>query len=229
MTLQTQEFVIRAGSLDDVPAVVELTNLSTQAETGTLGGLTVERLRSEWSQTGFDPAEDASLVFDGTGTLLGAAEFWHFEPFTQPFVWARVRPGYEGQGIGTALLAWAEAHAAASLPKAPPDARYSLRANTLSTQPAALDLFRDRDYQVIRHFLTMEIAYGLDDVLPEPVWPDGVRVRTHVPGPDDRLVYEAVDEAFQDHWGYTPLALRTLPGKHDRRAGLRAAPVVPGG
>jgi len=208
MTLQTQELVIRRGTLADVPAVVDLTNRCVEAESGTLGGLTVEELRHEWSTSGFDPAQDSTVIFDEAGTLVGAGEFWHSEPYTQPYVWARVLPGHEGQGIGTALLTWAEAHAAEVMHKAPPDARYSLRANMLSTQTAAHDLFADRGYAIIRHFFTMKITYGLHDALPEPIWPEGVRVRTHVPGPDDRPVFEAVDEAFRDHWGFTPMVYK---------------------
>jgi mycothiol synthase len=205
MTLQTQELVIRPGTLDDVTDIVDLTNRCSEVESGTFGGLTVETLTNQYTSDGFDLAEDIRVAYDPEGALVGAAEFWCFEPYTQPFVWARVLPGREGQGIGTALVTWAEDRAQAVMHRAPADARYSLRANILSTQTAALDLFRDLDYQVIRHFFTMEIAYGLDDALPEPVWPEGIRVRTHNPGPDDRPVFEAVDEAFRDHWGYTPM------------------------
>lgn len=206
MVALSENLRLRPGTMADVPAIAYLTNRCTEAETGVFGGLTDENLANQYSYDGFDPAEDTALAFDADGTLVGAAEFWLFEPYTQPFVWARVLPGYEGRGIGTALTAWAEGRAAAAMPKAPPDARYSLRANILSTETAALDLFRDLGYTIIRHFFTMEIAYGLDETLPEPVWPAGIRVRTHNPGPDDRPVFEALNEAFRDHWGFTPMS-----------------------
>ncbi len=205
MVALSENLRLRPATMADVPAIAALTNRCTEAETGVYGGLTDANLANQYSYDGFNLAEDTTLVFGEDGTLVGAAEFWLFEPYTQPFVWARVLPGHEGRGIGTALTAWAEERAVAAMPKAPPDARYSLRANILSTETAALDLFRDLDYKIIRHFFTMEIEYGLDEALPEPVWPAGIRVRTHTPGPDDRPVFEAVDEAFRDHWGYTPM------------------------
>jgi len=44
---------------------------------------------------------------------------------------------------------------------------------------------------------------------PAPVWPAGIGVRTNVPGIDDRAMYEADQEAFQDHYGYVPVSLET--------------------
>ena len=39
---------------------------------------------------------------------------------------------------------------------------------------------------------------------PVPQWPAGIAVRTFVEGQDERLVFEADEEIFQDHWGYIP-------------------------
>jgi len=50
------------------------------------------------------------------------------------------------------------------------------------------------------------MAITLDAPLPTPDWPAGIAVRTFAPGRDDRAVFEAVEEAFADHWGHTPRA-----------------------
>jgi len=40
---------------------------------------------------------------------------------------------------------------------------------------------------------------GLADVAEEPVWPEGVTVRTFQPG-DERTFYDVHQESFADHW-----------------------------
>jgi mycothiol synthase len=49
----------------------------------------------------------------------------------------------------------------------------------------------------------MRIA--LDDKPPAPVWPEGFSVRTVVRGEDDERVFELVNDAFADHWEWTPI------------------------
>jgi ribosomal protein S18 acetylase RimI-like enzyme len=38
----------------------------------------------------------------------------------------------------------------------------------------------------------------------QPTWPMGIRVRPFVPGQDEYAVYEAMEEAFAQHWGQVP-------------------------
>jgi ribosomal protein S18 acetylase RimI-like enzyme len=42
----------------------------------------------------------------------------------------------------------------------------------------------------------------LDEPPPQPKWPETILLRTFQDYPELRAVYRAVDEAFQDHWGY---------------------------
>jgi mycothiol synthase len=41
----------------------------------------------------------------------------------------------------------------------------------------------------------------LDEASPLPHWPADISLRTFVPGKDERVVYEAVEDAFRDLWG----------------------------
>src|SRR5258706_14864989 len=36
----------------------------------------------------------------------------------------------------------------------------------------------------------------------EPRWPEGIAVRTCVPGQDERIIFDTLEEAFIDHWGH---------------------------
>jgi GNAT superfamily N-acetyltransferase len=49
----------------------------------------------------------------------------------------------------------------------------------------------------------MEIE--LDKAPPAPQWPAGIRVRTLYAGQEEHAVFEMIEEAFQDHWGHTPV------------------------
>jgi ribosomal protein S18 acetylase RimI-like enzyme len=56
---------------------------------------------------------------------------------------------------------------------------------------------RRRGYELVRHFFEMQI--DLDGEPAEPVWPEGLTVRTFTLE-DARAVYEADLEAFEGHW-----------------------------
>jgi mycothiol synthase len=51
----------------------------------------------------------------------------------------------------------------------------------------------------VRGYYRMSVE--LDGTPPQPEWPDGIRVRTFEPGRDEKVVYEAVEDAFCDVWG----------------------------
>jgi mycothiol synthase len=195
--------------MDDVKDVVELTNASLLAEQGT-SGLTVEALAKEWGAQHFVPERDALVVFHPEGGLVGAAEFWNQEPYVRPFVWARTHPDYEGQGIGTTIMTWAEERARRDMQRAPDEARVSLRATHLSTVVAAAELLIDQGFECDRHFYRMQIDMDPASPPPAPVWPEGIRVRQYVPGQDEHAVHEAIADAFSDHWGFSGLSFQTF-------------------
>jgi len=63
-----------------------------------------------------------------------------------------------------------------------------------------------RGYREIRGSWTMEIEFGVE-APPEPVIPDGIELRTYRHPDDERVVYEALQEAFADHWHFHPQTL----------------------
>lgn len=65
-----------------------------------------------------------------------------------------------------------------------------------------------RGYRPIRTSLTMEIEFGVE-APPEPVIPDGIELRPYRHPEDEQAVYEALQEAFADHWGFHPQPIET--------------------
>lgn len=67
---------------------------------------------------------------------------------------------------------------------------------------ATRDAYEQAGYRPVRHAFEMEI--DLADEPPEPSWPEGLVVRRFRPGADDARLHQAVEEAFADHWEYSP-------------------------
>lgn len=87
------------------------------------------------------------------------------------------------------LLDWAEARASL--------AGTRLFAGAWSSSEATLEALRARGFRLSRHSLRMSI--DLDRQTPEAVWPDGMTVRSFVPG-DERTFYDVHQETFRDTW-----------------------------
>ena len=67
-------------------------------------------------------------------------------------------------------------------------------------------LVRARGYEAIRASYTMEIAFGGEGPTRSAAV-DGIEIRGYRHPDDEQRMYEAQEEAFEDHWGHTPQAL----------------------
>jgi mycothiol synthase len=108
----------------------------------------------------------------------------------------RVPPREHDESIAAALLDAMERRA---VELATGDA--SVRVFLPSTWELGRRLVGHRGYEPFRHSFRMQIDFAGD--LPDPLWPEGLAVRTFVPGQDDEAVYAAQDEAFVDHFEHS--------------------------
>lgn len=194
-------FTSRPPVMADVPIAVDLLNLAALEMIGN-PETTTKEIETEWSTPGLDPEKDQRLIFSPDGTLVGYIELWaiHDNP-VHPWVWGRVHPDYKGLGLGTAMLAWAEARAQHVLEIVEPDARVSFRCNAPDNFKPSNQLLAGYGMDLIRHSFQMRIQ--LTEKPPAPAWPDGIAIRTYQPG-DIEAVYRTDDEAFADHFGHVP-------------------------
>jgi mycothiol synthase len=194
------EFIMRPATMNDLATAVDLFNACSQAQIGA-DEYTVEEYHREWESPGFDLENSTRAVFTLDGQLVGLIEVWDLaNPPVRIWVWGRVHPDFEGQGIGTRLMEWAEERARQSISRVSAGVQVVMQCGTVSSYEPPKHLFASLGMESNRHFWRM--AIDLDTDIPQPVWPDGIAVCTFADVNDLRTVYKAVDEAFRDHWGY---------------------------
>ncbi|MGW5051028.1 mycothiol synthase [Actinokineospora sp. NPDC004072] len=97
-----------------------------------------------------------------------------------------VRPQDRGRGLGTALVAEIRA-------TAPADVRFWSHGD----HPAAARIAERQGLARVRELWQMRLDFA--EPLPEPVWPQGVSVRTFVQGQDEEAVVAVNKRAFDWH------------------------------
>lgn len=171
---------LRLPTLDDLPALV--TFYEELRERYGARGRTEGQLRDEFR---WDDARGNHRVAVEDGRVTGHVSVWSPEP--QPDrAYLTVRALPRERAAYAQLLDWAEARSSARL-----------QASADHDDEPLLQELRERGYELARHFFEMEIDLAGEPA--DPVWPDGFTVRTFRPG-DERAVYAADLEAFEDHW-----------------------------
>jgi mycothiol synthase len=194
-------FTVRGARLEDVEAAVRLYNAWSQSVIQRDEFTNPNDIRNEWVSPGFDPNEDIRLVIAPSGEMVGYVEVWTIaKPPVHPWIWGRVHPDYEGLGIGTWLLRWGEQRALQALQNVPEGLRFAPRVGTFRQSEKSKKLFEDLGYRYLRSGYRMLIE--LDGLVPEPVWPEGITLRTYNPETDAEAVYRADIDCFRDHFGF---------------------------
>jgi mycothiol synthase len=189
---------IRAPTTEDFRAVADLVLASDVAGFGE-PDYTEQELLADWQD--LDLRRDAWVVAAPGGELAGYATVenrGHGTVFAEGYV----HPAYTGLGVGASLVRLTEARAREHAARLPPGSRAFVD-NTINGEDGASRRLLERaGYGAVRHFWRMAIE--LEEAPPEPRLPEGVSIRSCVPCEDERAIFEALDEALRDHWGYTP-------------------------
>jgi len=190
----------RRAGMEDLPKIHRLERKKTLHYLNEKG-LTLDRLTVDYQSPGFDPGKSVTLIEDQDGQLLGLVEVWDYaDPPVHPYIWMTVDPAHEDQGLEGYLLEWAEERARQAIDRVDPELRVAARCNPLSLVGSSCKALLEAGFERIRHGFRMRI--DLEEMPPEPVWPEGIHLKPYRPEDDARQVYEADEEVFMDHFGY---------------------------
>ena len=165
-------FTTRPLTAEDLKAIF---NLITACERNTTGVADIdpEDIRSDWARPGFDLATDSVAICDGCLIVATAEVFKNRAD-------VNVHPTFEGRGLGVWLFRWTEDRSRAMR-------RPRVGQTLADTGHGAAALLHRHGYGY-GHTSWM-LAIQMETRPPEPELPEGITVRTFVPGQDDHATY----------------------------------------
>lgn len=140
------------------------------------------------------------LVFDEDENAAGYAFLRSRAPGKlRSFV--TVAPAHRGRGIGAHLVGLMEARALELTEDVPVETPVVVSQEAGLKDPSGRLFLEAHGYVYARRFWKMETELDRDP--PAPQWPGGIRLETLTPD-RERAVFDAMEEAFRDHWDHVP-------------------------
>jgi mycothiol synthase len=165
---------------------------------------TVEDITNAYSHlVNCDPYQDMIFAEVNHEVIGYSRGFWRQEE-NGPRIYTSVgflAPAWRRKGIGASMFRWMENRMriiAASQPATEPSLLEGFVTNGNMSLAALLE---KNNYQPLRYFVEM-VRPDLESI-PEFPMPKGLEVRAVLPE-HHRAIWDADEEAFRDHWGYSP-------------------------
>ena len=191
-------FAARVPTICDAETVTDLI-AECRLAVGDRCGMTVEELLGDWQDITL--SEETVALEAPDGCLAAYADLLN-RSYVSVSVYGYVHPEHRRRGLGTFIVGWGEEWVRERLHLAPWGARVVVQHYVHTADEPAAHLMERMDYTPVRGYYRMIVE--LDGTPPQPEWPEGSRVRTFVPDRDEKVVYEAVEDAFCDVWGRPP-------------------------
>jgi len=181
------------NDLDDVVALIEAWEIARFGEADAVRSA----LQFEWGASWFELERDARSIHDATGLLVAYAQHATPDKGERFEAFGPVRPGFEGRGLGSAIVDWTEDRTRARLD---PGSATRLWNTAPAGDEGAARLLEMRGYVPIRTFRQMTIE--LDPSFDSGPVPDGIAIRPFDAEVDGPAAFAVVDAAFVTHFGY---------------------------
>lgn len=165
---------------------------------------TMEERQRDFEDPRSDYRRDAILAFAEDGELASLGWVFTMEAPNEwvSFLWGEVHPQHRGRGLGKATLRWMEARAQQVLLEKPADVPRVMRTGVPDWDENRIKLHEQEGFEAVRAFYRM--YRDLSTPVDGPVMPPGVRLEIwHYKY--NEFALEALNESFQDHWGFTPM------------------------
>jgi ribosomal protein S18 acetylase RimI-like enzyme len=157
----------------------------------------------EWlDEPHFDLAADARVVHRAN-EVVAWGRIWHQpsgEREERAYVFGAVHPEHRGRGVGSELMRWQIGRASEVLPGSNVGLPCFIRAQVYDFQHSAIRLFQRHGLSPVRYI--DELLRDLTDH-PAPIETPGIDILPWDPKRSEAARH-AHNEAFADHWGYTP-------------------------
>jgi ribosomal protein S18 acetylase RimI-like enzyme len=190
----------RAATLGDLAAahqIIQAYELLYYGKADT----SLDELKARWTAPNVRLQADSRVVFDRNGRLVAYLLLEHSK-HAKYYAMCRIRPDYRDPGLEDYLLALAETWARQRIDQADPGVRVTLNAWLPGKDEEGRQCYERAGLQEVRRFWEMEVEFTAPP--PAPNWPAGIELRPYVPGRDERVAFDLLDAAFQDHWGHIP-------------------------
>src|SRR5258708_5057443 len=188
----------RGGEETEAEAVLGLIRACDLAETGETDDWTVQDILDGWRSLG-DMTSGTLLIHAPEGQLAGYGTIQsHGAGRLDEDVY--IHPNHRGRGLGTFMTHELEARARRLVDEHPAGMRVVLGTGITRGNEEARRLLEAEGYHEARQFWRMTL--DMQAPPPELRWPDGITVRMCVPGQDERIIFDTLEEALLDHWGH---------------------------
>ncbi len=200
-------FTLRPAAWSDIEGITGMIRAVCETDGDPEDAVTPSELKSAWERPGFNLATDAWVVTDPTGKIVGYEEFYSREGHAVYQGDGYVHPLFSNLGVGTSLLRALDGRARHEMTLADPSLRAYIQVFTTLDDSKGRPLLENEGFQAVRFTWHMRIA--LESAPPAPQFPAGVELRPFEAAEHLYPVYEALEEAFADHWGHVKPSFET--------------------
>ncbi|MBE2232967.1 MAG: GNAT family N-acetyltransferase [Anaerolinea sp.] len=195
-------YTLRPYAPSDAPSVVDVINADA-ARVLTLRRAALDGVGNVRLLHYVPPASEKTVAVDAAGQVVGFAYLADHEQHIVYQVGGAVHPDCWNQGIGAALLAWAETRAQELSQVAPAGVKTVLQIDLYTDEQRARHLVSGTGFAQVREWLHLQI--DLNSPPPAPIVPAGLTLRPIDLDNDWDLLGPAMDAAYADHWGTVAL------------------------